>query len=172
VLAARRDLFVVARTDEAHRNLSRQFEQREIEKEYWALVAGDPKDRDTIDLPLGRHPKDRKRMAVVAAGRRAVSHFEVVERFCVKKARFSLLKVRIETGRTHQIRVHLAARGHAVLADETYGRPSELLSRQALHAARLSFSHPTTGSRVDVAAPLPEDLERALSLLRVGRASP
>jgi 23S rRNA pseudouridine1911/1915/1917 synthase len=167
-------VIVVARNDRAHRVLSDQFARRLTDKEYVAIVEGEPPDEGTVDQPIGRHPRDRKKMAIVReGGRHAVSHFTVVERFLWKKERFALVRVRIETGRTHQIRVHMAHAGHPVVADATYGRrdsledgDTTLIARQALHAARLAFDQPTTGERIVCEAPLPEDMTRTLAALR------
>jgi 23S rRNA pseudouridine1911/1915/1917 synthase len=170
-------LLLVAKNDEAHRQLARQFADRSVEKEYLALVLGGPRGQQgAIDAPIGRDPRDRKRMSVRAArGREARSTFTVVERFDGA----ALLRVRIHTGRTHQIRVHLGSLGHPVAGDSTYGGtrtpPSRgaaaraallSLARPALHAARLGFRHPRTGERLLFESPLPPDLESALAALR------
>jgi 23S rRNA pseudouridine1911/1915/1917 synthase len=170
-------LLVVAKDDATHLALSRQFAGRSVEKEYLAVVLGVPRTAEgTIDAPIGRDPVHRKRMSVRAPrGRPARSTYRVVEAFDGA----ALLRVRIATGRTHQIRVHLAAIGHPVAGDETYGgrrrtaaRRSEArvalegLARPALHAARLVFSHPATGERLAFESPLPEDLQALLSALR------
>jgi 23S rRNA pseudouridine1911/1915/1917 synthase len=154
-------LLVVARTDEALRLLQALLAKREIEREYLALVAGRPPARSgTIEAPIGRDPRVRTRMAIGGAGEReARTHF-TLERAL---SGTSLLRVKLETGRTHQIRVHMQAIGHAVCGDHEYGTPGMLgLERQFLHATRLAFTHPLTGARVDVGSPLPEDLRLAL----------
>jgi 23S rRNA pseudouridine1911/1915/1917 synthase len=171
-------LLVVAKDDETHRSLVRQFAGRTVEKEYVALVLGSPaRDSGEIDSPIGRDPIDRKRMSVRARrGREARTSWRVVERFDGA----ALLRVRIHTGRTHQIRVHLASIGHPVAGDAVYGGKRTLASRRgaareayasldrpALHAARLSFTHPATGEALAFEAPLPQDLESVLALLRV-----
>jgi 23S rRNA pseudouridine1911/1915/1917 synthase len=154
-------LLVVARSESAHRRLQRALAERRIEREYLALVEGRPPARTgAIEAPIGRDPRLRTRMAVGGAGaREARTHFELERGFPSS----SLLRVRLETGRTHQIRVHMQAIGHPVAGDPEYGTPGLLgLERQFLHAARLAFDHPFQGRRVDVSSPLPEDLQAAL----------
>jgi len=141
-----------------------------MRRDYLALVHGRPaKSQDTIDAPIGRDPHHRTRMAVVRGGRRAVTHYRVVEVL----AGAALLAVSLETGRTHQIRVHCASIGHPVLGDPVYGRraraPGPGLGRQALHACRLRFAHPRTGAALEFESPLPPDLRSALDALRAGR---
>jgi len=155
-------LLVVARSEEVHRVLKAALGRREISREYLALVRGRPDARSgTIDAPLGRDRHERTRHSLDSDRLRdAVTHFEVERAL----ARTTLLLVRLETGRTHQIRVHLQAIGHPVMGDPTYGRAGDLgLTRQFLHAARLAFSHPVTGEPVEAASPLPADLAAALS---------
>jgi 23S rRNA pseudouridine1911/1915/1917 synthase len=158
-------LLIVARRDEAYRRLVAAMERREIHRWYVALLAGDlPQDEGTIDAPIGRHLRDRKRMSLhTAAGRRAVTHFEVLERV----AGFTLTSVRLETGRTHQIRVHFSALGYPVAGDVQYGRAPrpQGLSRQFLHAARLAFPHPEDGRELTCSSSLPSDLVAFLDLL-------
>jgi 23S rRNA pseudouridine1911/1915/1917 synthase len=154
-------LLVVARSAEAHRLLQAALLARRIEREYLALVEGRPPARTgTIEAPIGRDPRVRTRMAVGgAAARDARTHF-TLERALNGT---SLLRLKLETGRTHQIRVHLQAIGHPVVGDPEYGTAGMLgLERQFLHSARLSFDHPITGERVDVSSPLPPDLKTAL----------
>jgi 23S rRNA pseudouridine1911/1915/1917 synthase len=153
-------LMVVARSDEAHRRLQELVRRRELERHYLALVVGRPRSRaGRIEAPIGRDRREPMRHSLdTDTPREAVTHFEVVELF----PRHALLDVKLETGRTHQIRVHLNAIGLPVAGDPVYGRPHELgLERQFLHAARLAFAHPFTGERVDVESPLPEDLQTA-----------
>jgi 23S rRNA pseudouridine1911/1915/1917 synthase len=155
-------LLVVARSEEAHRRLQAALADRLIEREYLALVEGRPPARSgTIEAPVGRDPRVRTRMAVGGANpREARTHF-VLERAL---AATSLLRLRLETGRTHQIRVHLQAIGHPVAGDPEYGTAGLLgLERQFLHATRLAFDHPLTGERVELVSPLPPDLQSALA---------
>lgn len=176
-------LMVVAKDDATHRALARQFAERAVEKEYLAVVLGTPSARTgAVETPIGRDPVRRTRMSTRAAGGRAArSRYEVVE--ALDGA--ALLRVRIHTGRTHQIRVHLASLGHPVAGDRTYGGartpPSKrrssrealnALDRPALHAARLAFDHPATGRRLSFESPLPEALASLVEALRLTPASP
>jgi 23S rRNA pseudouridine1911/1915/1917 synthase len=158
-------LLIVARRDDAYRALVAAMERRDIHRTYVALLAGDlPQDAGTIDAPIGRHLRDRKRMSLhTADGKRAVTHFEVLGR----AGGFTLTRVRLETGRTHQIRVHFAALGYPVAGDVQYGRPPrpQGLERQFLHAARLAFPHPEDGREIGCASPLPADLAVFLKML-------
>jgi 23S rRNA pseudouridine1911/1915/1917 synthase len=158
-------LMVVARSAEAHRRLQDLVRARTVTREYAALVVGRPRSRTgTIEAPIGRDRHDPLRQSLdTDTPRDAVTHFEV-EELLPGHAR---LRVTLETGRTHQIRVHLAAIELPVSGDPVYGRPGDLgLERQFLHARRLAFTHPMTGERVDVSSPLPPDLEAALATLR------
>jgi 23S rRNA pseudouridine1911/1915/1917 synthase len=158
-------LLVVARSSEAHRRLQALVQTRALTREYLALVVGRPRSwRGTVDAPIGRDRRDPLRHSLDSATpREATTHFEVEELL----ARHALLLVTLETGRTHQIRVHLAAIDLPVAGDSLYGRPGELgLERQFLHAAHLAFVHPFTGEPVDVRSPLPVDLETALTAAR------
>ncbi len=154
-------LLVVARSEEAHRLLQRAIGERRIEREYLALVEGRPRARSgTIEAPIGRDPRVRTRKAVGGDFPR-----EARTRFELERAlpEYSLLRVRLDTGRTHQIRVHLQAIGHPVAGDPEYGTPGLLgLERQFLHAARLAFEHPFTGEPLELCSPLPGDLAAAL----------
>lgn len=168
-------LLVVAKCDEAHTALSEELKYHGIVREYRALVAGGfGNDMGTVDYPIGRHPVDRKRMAVIRDGsgsaREARTHYTVLERF----EGISYLSLVLETGRTHQIRVHMSYTGHPLLGDPVYQKnktqfethhPS-LFDGQALHAAKLTLTHPKTGERMTFECPLPDKFERALEILR------
>ena len=184
-------VIIVAKHDAAHHKLAEQFKDRSTEKQYLAIVIGVPdRDADVIDQPIGAHPKVREKMAIRAGhatSRDALTRFEVVERF----ERHALVRCFPKTGRTHQIRVHLAHAGHSVLCDKLYGGSAEvnkyelmrpidayqarkddspvllepILRRQALHAERLAINHPATGERLVIEAPLPDDMRHALDLL-------
>jgi len=160
-------LLVVARNERAHRRLQRMLRDRVLERHYLVLVHGAAPPALTVDRPIGRDRRVRTRMSVAAAeGREAVTHLRRLEEL----GRFSLLEARLETGRTHQIRVHLESVGHPVVGDRVYGRREETLGleRQFLHSARLAFPHPETGEPVDVESPLPHDLRLALDRARRG----
>ena len=183
-------VIVIAKSDEAHRNLAHQFETRTIEKHYVCLCLGRvDRDRDTIDLPIGHHPSNRVKMAVRHGGghpKEASTFYEVMERF----RRISYVSVRPKTGRTHQIRVHLSHIGNPVLCDRLYGAMSNvsrsflvngrdkypeserdiLLTRQALHAESIEFNHPSSRERIKVSAPLPEDMSGVVNALRADTA--
>ncbi|MCB0829743.1 MAG: RluA family pseudouridine synthase [Solirubrobacterales bacterium] len=158
-------LMVVAREEETHADLQRMIRDRKVSRIYTALADGRFRSRTgTIDAPVGRASRKRHRMAVNgAASREAVTHFEVVEAL----RRESLLEVKLETGRTHQIRVHMEAIGHPLVGDHVYNGPVRYgLTRQFLHSARLGFPHPRTGEQMSFTAPLPEDLATALESAR------
>jgi 23S rRNA pseudouridine1911/1915/1917 synthase len=157
-------LLVVARTEEAYEGLRALVARRELEREYLTLVRGRPRSRTgRIEAPIGRDRRDPTRRSLdTDAPKDAITHFELVELLDDQ----ALLRVHLETGRTHQIRVHLAAIGLPVVGDPVYGAPEPALRRQFLHAARLAFDHPVTGRRVEVVSPLPADLEGALALAR------
>jgi 23S rRNA pseudouridine1911/1915/1917 synthase len=173
-------LLVVARTAAAQTSLVRQLQQRSVHREYRALVQGLPISGGTIDLPIGRHPVDRKRMAVVSGGRPAVSHYRILQRLRAH----TLLAVHLDTGRTHQIRVHMAQAGYPVVGDPTYGgRPRPVrgmteaaaqalagFRRQALHAAVLGLVHPLSGVECRFEAPLPADFQMLLDALELDAA--
>ncbi|CAA9226507.1 MAG: Ribosomal large subunit pseudouridine synthase D [uncultured Corynebacteriales bacterium] len=160
-------LMVLAKSERAYTVLKDAFKQRTVDKRYAALVQGHPDPtRGTIDAPIDRHPGSDWKFAVVAGGRPSVTHYDTVEAF--RSA--TLLDIKLETGRTHQIRVHLAAVRHPLVGDITYGADPTLsarlrLGRQWLHAARLGFTHPGTGEWVEFASPYPDDLARALALV-------
>ena len=161
-------LMVVAKSDRAYSGLKRAFHDHEVEKIYHAVVQGHPDPLiGTIDAPVGRHPGSSWKFAVVADGKPSVTHYETLEAF----PRASLLKVQLETGRTHQIRVHMAARRHPCVGDAMYGADPTIsahlgLSRQWLHAVQLGFRHPRTGRPVVFRTEYPPDLQHALDILR------
>ena len=156
-------LMVVAKNDAAQMSLSRQIKERTVTKAYLALVAGSlSPEHGIVEAPVGRHPRDRKRMAVVEGGREARTQYRVIEYL----ADFTYLEALPETGRTHQIRVHFSAIGHPVVGDRVYGRKSTLVGRQFLHSHRLGFELPSTGDPVEFTSDLPPELEHALSQLR------
>ena len=156
-------LLVVAKTEAAHRNLARQLSDRSLGRTYWALVHGGfREDTGTIDAPIARHPRDRRRMAIVEGGREAITDFRVVERV----AGATVLDLSLRTGRTHQIRVHLASIGHPIIGDAVYGRPDPNLRRPALHAMRLRLRHPADGTERSYKSPVPDELVAAAARLR------
>jgi len=174
-------VIVIAKHDQAHEALANQFKSRTVKKEYVAMVVGVPdRDRDIVECPIGNHPTQREKKAIRAghpSSREAITFYEVEERF----GRFALIRVQPQTGRTHQVRLHLAHLGCPVLCDRLYGgqavltarqiKPDSeddivLLERQALHAHRLTVTHPTTHERVDFQAPIPADMTKVLQLLR------
>ncbi|MGG7463099.1 MULTISPECIES: RluA family pseudouridine synthase [unclassified Plantibacter] len=162
-------LMVVAKTETAYTALKRAFHDREVEKIYRAVVQGHPDPlAGTIDGPIGRHPRSDWKFAVVSDGKPSVTHYETIEAFPYA----SLLEIHLETGRTHQIRVHMAAQRHPCVGDTMYGADAALsarlgLTRQWLHAAQLGFAHPHTGEWVSFEAPYPEDLTHALGILEL-----
>jgi 23S rRNA pseudouridine1911/1915/1917 synthase len=163
-------LLVVAKSDEVHRRLKEILADRRLRREYIALVDGRPPARTgTIDAPIGRDRHDRVLMSIdTDEPREARTHFEIGQML----PRATLLRVRLETGRTHQIRVHLAAIGHPVCGDPLYGTAGEYgLQRQFLHAARLAFEHPVTGEPLDLSSPLPDDLAAALQVANAGAST-
>jgi 23S rRNA pseudouridine1911/1915/1917 synthase len=161
-------VMVVAKSEAAYSALKQAFRDRSVDKRYHALVQGHPDPlRGTIDAPIGRHPSGDGRFAIVSDGRPSVTHYDTLEAF----RGASLLDVRLETGRTHQIRVHMAAVRHPCVGDRLYGADPVLaqrlgLSRQWLHAVQLSFAHPADGRRVEFVSPYPADLSHALDMLR------
>ena len=156
-------LLMVAKNDLAHQSLAEQLRNKTNKREYLALVYGQIKeDEGTIDAPLGRNPQDRKKQAVVKGGRHAVTHFKVIKRY----DNFTLIKCILETGRTHQIRVHMKYIGHPLVGDPLYG-PRKVIGKngQFLHAALLGFKHPRTGKEMVFGAPLPENFQKMLDKL-------
>jgi 23S rRNA pseudouridine1911/1915/1917 synthase len=164
-------LLIVAKTEAALRALQAAIKAREVRREYLALVHGRVAVAEgTIEAPIARHPRHRRRMAVVARGRGAVTRYRVRDRF----ASATLVEASLQTGRTHQIRVHFAHLGHPVVGDPVYGRRGERwgMRRQALHAFRLTFTHPGTGALIAVEAPLPQDMANALDAVRAAPLRP
>ena len=176
-------VIVIAKNNIAHQKLASQFEARTVEKEYLAIVLGDPdRDGDRISAPIGPHPHRREKMAVrrdLSSAKEAVTYYKVVERF----GKFSVLQAFPKTGRTHQIRIHLTQSGHPVLCDRLYGGRAQVLrgdlsgcadqteivlDRQALHARRIAFKHPRSGEPLVLEAPLAEDIARVIEVLRAG----
>ena len=169
-------VMVVARSLRAHTSLVAQLQARSMSRIYEAVAAGEIRRRGTVDEPIARHPRDRKRMAVVAGGKHAVSHYRVLQAF----AGFTHIEVSLQTGRTHQIRVHMAHLGHPLVGDVTYGRKPrsvkgmspELVAaikafpRQALHARYLSLQHPADQRDMRFEAPLPQDFQGLLEVLQ------
>lgn len=177
-------VMIIAKNDEAHQRLSAAWNTDAVRKEYLALVYGTPPAaKGTIDAPVGRDPRERKRMAVVPGGRRAVTDYEVVERYRYA----SLVRCRLRTGRTHQIRVHMKHLGHPIVGDPVYSGPQwhgipdrkvqkalASMTRQALHAARIAFRHPRSGELVTCEAPMPSDMAQLVASLKATfpRSSP
>lgn len=159
-------VLVIAKNDSAHRSLAEQIKVHSVKRVYYAIVEGVIKqDSGTVDAPIGRHPVERKKMAVVSKnGRRAVTHYRVIERF--KKN--TLIEARLETGRTHQIRVHMAYIGHPLVGDQVYGYKKQRfnLKGQALHAKTLGIIHPSTGEYMEFTTPLPEYFQKLIEKLR------
>lgn len=157
-------LVIIAKNDNAHLNVSKQIQERKVNKTYIALVRGVIKENEaTINMPIGRSTKDRKKMAVTKTGKEAVTHFKVLKRY----DGFTLLEVKIETGRTHQIRVHMSEIGYQIVGDEVYsnGKNPFNVKGQMLHAQKLEFTHPTTNKKVTFEAPLPEYFKQILEQL-------
>lgn len=168
-------LLVAAKNDAAHNSLAEQLKTHEVGRVYYALVIGNLReDKGTVNAPIGRHPRDRKKMAVLSAGegtaRDAVTHYEVLERF----RGYCLVRCVLETGRTHQIRVHMAHLGHPLVGDVTYGGGKTkfeaankcLISGQCLHAKELKLTHPRTGERMHFSCPLPPEMETLIEKMR------
>jgi 23S rRNA pseudouridine1911/1915/1917 synthase len=161
-------LMVVAKSERAYTGLKRAFHDREVEKIYHAVVQGHPDPlTGTIDAPIGRHPRSDWKFAIVAGGKSSVTHYETIEAFPAA----SLLEIHLETGRTHQIRVHMAAQRHPCVGDAMYGADPTLsarlkLTRQWLHAVQLAFDHPGSGEWVQFTSDYPQDLQHAIDVLR------
>ena len=157
-------LLVVAKDNQSHIELSSQIKDKKALRAYWALVNGKVKEDGTVNAPIARHPKDRKKMAVVKGGREAVTHYKVLEEF----EGYTLLECVLETGRTHQIRVHMAHIGHRLVGDKPFGQQKEKLNLegQLLHAKTLGFNHPKTGETMQFTSEIPEYFENVLNVLR------
>ena len=159
-------LVVVAKSTGAHRRISKQMKERAVHKVYLALISGRVKPEEgAIDGPVGRDPRNRKRMAVVPGGRDALTRYKALRYFAHKSDVYTLVEVSPETGRTHQIRVHFSSVGHPLLGDSLYGRRSPLLGRQFLHAHRLGFRHPSTERYIEFTSPLPAELRSVIEVL-------
>ena len=159
-------LIIVAKNDKAHIKMSEQIQNREVKKVYLALVRGNIQENEaTINMPIARSTKDRKKMAVDKKGKVAITHFKVLKRF----EKYTYLEVSIETGRTHQIRVHMAEIGHPVVGDYTYsnGKNEFNIQGQMLHAQKLNFKHPITGKQMSLEAPLPQYFKEVLSKMEL-----
>lgn len=157
-------LIIVAKNDKAHINMSEQIKERNVKKTYIALVRGNvPEEEATINMPIGRSTKDRKKMAVTKNGKQAITHFKVLKRY----SKYTLLEIKIETGRTHQIRVHMAEIGYPVVGDAVYsnGKNEFGIEGQMLHAYKLKFMHPITNKHMELTAPLPQYFEEILKKL-------
>jgi 23S rRNA pseudouridine1911/1915/1917 synthase len=160
---------VIAKNDLAHQNLQSQIKAKTARREYWGVIYGSfPQESGTIDLPVGRHPSQRQKMAVIPlekGGRTAVTHWKILE----KIGNYTLMQFLLETGRTHQIRVHCTHHGHPLLGDALYGSNHSIkinLSGQALHARQLSLRHPVSGELIEAFAPLPTEFTKLLQVLR------
>ena len=157
-------LIIVAKNDKAHINMSEQIKERNVKKTYIALVRGNvPEEEATINMPIGRSTKDRKKMAVTKNGKQAITHFKVLKRY----SKYTLLEIKIETGRTHQIRVHMAEIGYPIVGDAVYsnGKNEFGIEGQMLHAYKLEFMHPITNKHMELTAPLPQYFEEILKKL-------
>ena len=163
-------VIVVAKNDKAHINLSEQIKNHKVEKTYLALVKGFVKENEaTINMPIGRSTSNRKKMAVTKSGKQAITHFKVIKRYKTHKQDYALLEVKIETGRTHQIRVHLSQIGYPIVGDSTYsnGKNEWGIEGQCLHAKSLKFKHPITGKEIYIEAKLPQYYEELLRELEI-----
>ena len=163
-------VIVVAKNDKAHINLSEQIKNHKVEKTYLALVKGFVKENEaTINMPIGRSTSNRKKMAVTKSGKQAITHFKVIKRYKTHTQDYALLEVKIETGRTHQIRVHLSQIGYPIVGDSTYsnGKNEWGIEGQCLHAKSLKFKHPITGKEMYIEAKLPQYYEELLRELEI-----
>lgn len=163
-------VIVVAKNDKAHINLSEQIKNHKVEKTYLALVKGFVKENEaTINMPIGRSTSNRKKMTVTKSGKQAITHFKVIKRYKTHKQDYALLEVKIETGRTHQIRVHLSQIGYPIVGDSTYsnGKNEWGIEGQCLHAKSLKFKHPITGKEMYIEAKLPQYYEELLRELEI-----
>lgn len=163
-------LLVVAKTNMAHEALSAQLKERKAMRKYYCIVNGNIKeDTGTVNKPIDRHPADRKRMAIIEGGREAITHFTVLERF----GAYTLVECALETGRTHQIRVHMASLGHSIVGDPVYGikKDREKGKGQLLHAKTIGFSHPVTGEVMEFTSELPPHFQAALDKLKKGHTT-
>lgn len=161
-------LLIIAKNDKAHIAMSEQIKNREVKKTYVALVRGTIAENEaTIQMPIGRSTKDRKKMAVTKTGKEAITHFRVLNRYTTSKASYTLLEIKIDTGRTHQIRVHMAEIGHPVIGDMVYsnGKNEFGVEGQCLHAKKLEFRHPITGEHMVLEAELPDYFREILETL-------
>ena len=160
-------LLVVAKTDTAHVSLAEQIKSHTLERKYHTIVIGNIKDDSSvIDAPIARHRTDRKKMAIMPDGRNAVTHYKVLERYDTHQQKYTYLELKLETGRTHQIRVHMASTGHPVLGDAVYGKPYNMLDGQCLHAKTLGIIHPVSGEYMMFDSELPEYFQAVLDKLR------
>ena len=159
-------LLVVAKNNDSHIFLSEQIKERKANRRYAALLNGIIKEDGTVNKPIARHPNDRKKMAIVMGGREAVTHYHVLKQYTQG---YTLAECVLETGRTHQIRVHMASLGHSVVGDKVYGIKKEKfnLQGQLLHARTLGFIHPRTGEYMEFSAPIPDYFEKVLNKLSI-----
>ena len=158
-------LIIIAKNDKAHNKLSEMFKNKEINKTYLAIVKGSlGRDKGSLETQMGRDPKDRKKMSVLkTGGKTAITNYEVLD----KNDKFSLVRVNIETGRTHQIRVHMKYLGYPILGDSVYGKESKSVKRQMLHAYKLEFIHPVTGKEMIIKSEIPKDFSEVLERIKL-----
>lgn len=159
---------MIAKDDKTHIALAKQIQERNVKKTYIALVRGTiPEEEATINMPIGRSIKDRKKMAVTKNGKEAITHFKVLKRYSTSRANYTLIEVKIDTGRTHQIRVHMAQIGYPVIGDIVYsnGKNEFGIEGQCLHAQKLEFTHPITGKQMKLEASLPKYFQEIITKL-------